>query len=159
MRVAVAVGELVVLAVVGDPADHRALDGQRAGDGQRDLHRPVGLERLVREEPVEADRDAVTGEPVHDHRHNDVGPAEPAAPRQRDRGDQGQERHDDEDAEDDLVGARETVTTEGGADRGQFVVVAGGSGVSGRAWCELGRGCCHARRVSSRIGVDVPTQP
>ena len=35
MRVAVAVGEAVVLAVVGHPLDDRTLDGHAAGDGQR----------------------------------------------------------------------------------------------------------------------------
>ena len=45
VRVALAVAERVVLAVVGDPADQRALDGERPGDGQGDPQRPVGLER------------------------------------------------------------------------------------------------------------------
>ena len=37
VRVTVPVGEGVVPAVVGHPADHRALDRQRAGDRERDL--------------------------------------------------------------------------------------------------------------------------
>ena len=63
VRIALAVAERVVAAVVGHPADHRPLDRQRAGDRQRDPQRPVGLERAVREQPVVADGDA---EPGHD---------------------------------------------------------------------------------------------
>jgi hypothetical protein len=43
VRVALAVAERVVPAVVGDPPDDRALDGERARDGERDLERPLGL--------------------------------------------------------------------------------------------------------------------
>ena len=49
VRVALAVAEGVVAAVVGHPADDRALDRHRAGDRQRDAQPPVGLERAVGE--------------------------------------------------------------------------------------------------------------
>ena len=78
VRVALAVGERVVLAVIGDPADDRALDGQRAGDRERDPQRPVRLERAVREVAVEADGDAEPGDHVEDEGEHDVGPRQPA---------------------------------------------------------------------------------
>ena len=58
VRVALLVGVRVVLAVVGDPIQHRALDRQRAEDRERALEPRVGLERAVGQQPVEADRDA-----------------------------------------------------------------------------------------------------
>jgi hypothetical protein len=45
VRVALFVGECVVAAVVGDPGDDRALEGQAAHHGQRDPQRSDGLER------------------------------------------------------------------------------------------------------------------
>ena len=67
VRVALLVGVRVVPAVVGDPLDDGALDGERAGHRQRDPQRALGLERAVREVPVEADRDPETGHHVEDH--------------------------------------------------------------------------------------------
>ena len=58
VRVALLVGVRVVLAVVGDPVHDRALHRHRAEDRDRVLHRFVGLERTVRQQPVEAERDA-----------------------------------------------------------------------------------------------------
>ena len=58
VRVALLVGVGMVLAVVGDPVDHRALQRHRAEAGQYVLDRLVGPEGAVREQPVVADRDA-----------------------------------------------------------------------------------------------------
>src|SRR5580692_8293983 len=44
VRVALLVAVLVVPAVIGDPGDHRALDGQRPGHCERDLEAADGLE-------------------------------------------------------------------------------------------------------------------
>ena len=96
VRVTVLVGEPVVLAVVGHPADHRALDRHRAEDREHHLDRAVGLERLVREEAVVADGDPVQGERVHHHRDDDVAPAQPAAPGNRDSAQERDERQSDE---------------------------------------------------------------
>ncbi len=61
VRVAEAVGEGVVLAVVGDPRDHGSLDRYRSEDREQPADVAVRLERAVRQQPVEADGDA---EPV-----------------------------------------------------------------------------------------------
>jgi hypothetical protein len=55
------VGELVVLAMVGDPLDQRTLDGGRAERREREPQRAAGLEAAVGEQTVKADGDA---EPV-----------------------------------------------------------------------------------------------
>ena len=57
VRVALLVGVRVVLSVVGDPVDDRALDRHRAGGRERVLERLVGCERPVGEHPVVADGD------------------------------------------------------------------------------------------------------
>ena len=64
VRVALAVGEGVVPAVVGDPLDDGALDRHAADRGQRQPQRPDRLERAVREVPVVADRHAEQREEV-----------------------------------------------------------------------------------------------
>ena len=56
VRVAVLVGERVVLAMVGDPLGDRPLHRHAAEDRERRLQRGAGVEAPVREEPVEADR-------------------------------------------------------------------------------------------------------
>lgn len=66
MRVALAVGEGVMAAVVGHPPDHRALRGQPTGDRHRDPQTTSGLERAMGEIPMVADghpgaRDDVAG--------------------------------------------------------------------------------------------------
>ncbi len=69
--------------MVGDPADHAALDGQRAGDREREPQPALGLERAVGEVAVEADRDAEAGDQVEGDRETDVDPAEAPAPGDR----------------------------------------------------------------------------
>ena len=64
VRVALLVGVRVVLAVVGDPVEHRALQAHRAEHGEGVLDRLVGLEGAMGEHPVEADRDAGAVEEV-----------------------------------------------------------------------------------------------
>ena len=58
VRVALLVGERVVAAVVGDPADDAALEREAAGDGERDPQRARRLERAVGEVAMEPDGDA-----------------------------------------------------------------------------------------------------
>jgi hypothetical protein len=57
VRVPVLVAESVMLAGIGDPLDHRALDRQRAEHGQGVANRAISLNRAVGEHPVKADRD------------------------------------------------------------------------------------------------------
>ena len=102
VRVAFLVAEGVVPAVVGHPPDHRPLDGGRPGDGERDAHRPLGLERAVGEVAVEPDRDAVAGDRVGDEGDDHVGQADAVAPEQRDRRDHGEERDQHEGEQRDL---------------------------------------------------------
>ena len=80
VRIAGAVRERVVLAMVGDPRDDRALDRRRAQGGEDAAHERRGLERPVREHAVKADRDAEPGQHVHDQEDPDVVPAQPLAP-------------------------------------------------------------------------------
>ena len=65
VRVALFVGVGVVLAVVGDPGDHRSLDRHRAEHREDVLDRLRGLEGAVGEKAVEADRDPDRGQQVH----------------------------------------------------------------------------------------------
>ena len=74
------VGEGVVLAVVGHPGGDRALDGHRARGGDDPAQPRLGLEGAVREQPVEADRDAQAGDQVHHREHDHVVPVQGAAP-------------------------------------------------------------------------------
>ncbi len=103
VRVALLVGVGVVLAVVGDPGDHRALDRHRPERGEQVLDRLVGLERPVREQAVVADGHAEAGDDVHDRQHGEVGPADVLVPEQHDRGDEREERDDRSDEVRDLV--------------------------------------------------------
>ncbi len=80
MRVAVPVGEAVVLAVVRDPLDDRSLDGHAARTASvTRSHRGPGSP--VGEIAVEADRDAVTGHDVHEDGDDGIPPRqEPHCP-------------------------------------------------------------------------------
>ena len=82
----------MVTAVVGHPDDHRALHGHLAGGGQRDLQRPVGLERAVGEIAVEADGDPEAGHHIERSSDDQAGPAEAPAPGERDGQRHGQQR-------------------------------------------------------------------
>ena len=55
VRVAVLVGELVMLAVIGDPADHVPLHGKLAADGEGVANGGEGLKRAVGKQAVVAD--------------------------------------------------------------------------------------------------------
>jgi hypothetical protein len=94
VRIAVDVRESVMLAVVGDPVDGRALDGHRAVHGQRDAHRSGRVERAVGQEAVVADRDTEAGDHVHDGEDGEVEPRDPSAPEEADRGDEAEKRKD-----------------------------------------------------------------
>ena len=97
VRIALPVGEAVVLAVVGDPADHRALHGHRAEHGKAVADALVGLVRPVREEPVKADRDPERRQRVADREDDEVAPGHVLAPEEEDRREEAGER--DRDAE------------------------------------------------------------
>ncbi len=103
VRVTVLVAEGVVASVVGNPADHRALDRHVAGDGERDAYGPGGLEPAVGEVPVETDGHAVTGDHIHDRGQDHISPADPLIPQQGDRRGQRGERNGDDRRQDDLL--------------------------------------------------------
>src|SRR6185295_2156527 len=94
VRVALLVGVRVVLAVVGDPADDRALDRHRAGHGQGVGHGLVGGEGAVGEQAVEADGHAEPGDQVHRREDRHVAPVQDVVPGEDRGGDDGQQRHD-----------------------------------------------------------------
>ncbi len=106
VRVALDVGVRVVLAVVGDPGDHRALHGHRAEGREGVLGRLVGPEGAVGEHAVEADRDPARRGEVHDRQQRQVVPAHQAAPEQDDRRDGGGEGHHHGAEVDDLADTR-----------------------------------------------------
>ena len=94
VRVALLVGVRVVLAVVGDPVHHRALEPHRAEDRERVLGRLVGPEGAVGEQPVVADGDAEPEHQVGDGHDRQVDPVDPLVPEQDHCRDQPQERDD-----------------------------------------------------------------
>ena len=95
VRVARLVRERVVLAMVGDPLDERALHRHAAEDRERRLHRRARLEALVREVAVEADRRPERTDDVEGGEHGDVDQVEGDSP-ERSRGDGDSERRDDD---------------------------------------------------------------
>jgi hypothetical protein len=80
VRVAGDVGERVVLAVVGHPRDGGALDRRRAQGGEHSPRHPPGLEAAVREQAMEADRDAEPRQGVHDGEDDEVARSQHAVP-------------------------------------------------------------------------------
>ena len=92
VRVTLDIRELVMLAVVRDPGEHRSLDRHRAEDRERPADPPSRLERPMREQAVIADRDPHAREHVADSQEQQVGPADPRVPEQADRGDESDER-------------------------------------------------------------------
>jgi hypothetical protein len=76
------VGERVVLAVVGDPGDHRTLDRRGPEDREDRADRGPRLEAAVREQAMEADRHAQPRQHVERHEDHDVAYLEQALPRQ-----------------------------------------------------------------------------
>ncbi len=92
VRVALFVGERVVLAVVGHPVDHRTLQRHRPEDRERVAQPRVRLERPVGQQAVEADRDADCGEQVHDGEDRQVARPEEVVPQQRRRRDHPEKR-------------------------------------------------------------------
>jgi len=78
--VALLVGKGVVLAMVGDPGDDRALDRRRAEDREQAVQPPGGFEGAVGEVAVETDCYPQPGEEVHADEEEDVAPMQGAAP-------------------------------------------------------------------------------
>ena len=78
--VTLAVGEGVVLAVIGDPGDHGPLD---RGGPQRPPARPAepaGREAPVRQVAVEPDRDPKAGGDIDDREDGQIVPVQRAVP-------------------------------------------------------------------------------
>jgi hypothetical protein len=95
VRIALAIGVGVVLAVIGDPVHDRALHRQRAQHGEDALEPGIGLERAVGEEPVETDRHADRGEQIHRPEDRQVGPVNRPVPEQYHGRQHADEREDD----------------------------------------------------------------
>lgn len=76
------VGEGVVAAVGGDPADDVALETHRPRHRERDAHGADGPVAAVGEAAVEADGDAEAGDDVEDEGDHDVGGMDEAPPQQ-----------------------------------------------------------------------------
>jgi hypothetical protein len=85
----------VVLAVVGDPVDDRALDRHRAEDGERRAQPRLRLERAMGEHAVEADRHPEADEDVGDGEDGEVAGGDRAAPEQPQGDEEAGERQDD----------------------------------------------------------------
>ena len=95
VRVALAVGELMMLAVVRDPADDVALDGELAEDRERVAHSAVGLERPVGEQPVVPHRDPDPREDVSHDQDRELDRPNQPVPEEDDRDDETDRRQDD----------------------------------------------------------------
>jgi hypothetical protein len=86
VRVALLIGVGVVLAVIGDPVDHRTLHRQRPQKREQVARGWVRLKGAVRQHAMKADGHPVTAHEIHQYEDGDVGPAEPITPQQRDDG-------------------------------------------------------------------------
>jgi hypothetical protein len=80
VRVALPIGERMMLAMVGHPRDDRALDRRRAKDREHSADRARGLERAVSEQAVKAHRHTEAGKHVQQQEHEDVVPAQQTGP-------------------------------------------------------------------------------
>ena len=140
VRVAGAVRERVVLAMRGDPFDHRPLHRGRPQHRQHRPDRARRLEAAMREQPVEADRHAQPRERVRDRQHDQVLPAQRFPPGRPARAHQRQRRQpEDHHAHDPLgrlVGDRHRLWRRRGGDTWDM----GDLRVSGNS--EV-RWCCH----------------
>jgi hypothetical protein len=134
VRIAIFVGEVVVLAVVGHPLDHRALDRERSEDGEAVADHRSGLERAVREQAVKADCDAQARRRVSDCEQDEVDRLDEAPPAQHDRDREAQERQQKPDQVADLPRRRGAAS---GRRRMERLGDGAGTTVSRRA----GRGC------------------
>jgi hypothetical protein len=103
VRVDFLVGEGVVVAVVSDPGDDIALQGQAAGDRQPAPQPPLRFERTVSEIAVEPDRHAQARKEVKAHRETDIEPVQAPIPGQRNGRQQSQHRTDDEDIDKNVL--------------------------------------------------------
>ena len=84
VRVAVLVGEIVVLAVVSDPADRRALHRHAAENREGRAHHGRRLEGAVGEQTVVADVHTKAGDHVHESQNREVERVNEPAPEQID---------------------------------------------------------------------------
>ena len=101
--VPLAVGERVVLAVVGHPLGHGALDRHGAQDREGRANRRVRLERPVGEQAVEPHRDAEAAQRVERRQHDHVHGADGGLPQQAHRGEHAEGRHHHRDEGDDAA--------------------------------------------------------
>jgi hypothetical protein len=93
VRVTGPVGEGVVAAVDGDPADDLTLEAHRSRDRKRDPQRRDRGEAAVRQQPVKAHGHPEPGDHVEGHREQDVGQIQAMTPGQPGRCSQPGERH------------------------------------------------------------------
>ena len=100
VRVALLVGEGVVAAVIGDPGEDVALQGEAPGDRQGVAQAAVGLERAVGEVAVEPGGHAEPGQEVEPDGEPDIEPAQAPPPGQGYGGDERQHRQQHEDVHD-----------------------------------------------------------
>ena len=85
VRVALHIGELVVLAMIRDPGHDVALDGHLAEDGEGVADTAVRLEGPVREEAVIPDGDSDARQHVADGEDRELGRADHPLPENNDR--------------------------------------------------------------------------
>ena len=74
VRIVIVVGMLVVAAMIRAPLERGVLHRRGAEDEGEQPHRPLGLERDVREQPVIPQRDAQPGGDEHPDKHGTVNP-------------------------------------------------------------------------------------
>ncbi len=92
-------------SVIGDPTDRPTLERHRTAGDHHDLEGPAGGERLVGQQPMEADRHAVAGEEVERDREEHISQTDAAAPQTDDPHREGEERNADDQGGDQTAGA------------------------------------------------------